>query len=52
MPKVNMEYRVMTGGVQGGACALPFQTEIYKQPYAKWCLQDSHQPNVRLLATH
>lgn len=35
--------------VQGGAHASPFQTEIYKQQYAKWCLQD---PNLRSLATH
>ena len=34
---------------RGGACAPPFQTEIYKQQYAKWCLQD---PNLRSLATH
>ena len=39
-------------GVQGGACAPPFQTEIYKQQYAKWYLQDSHQLNLMSLATH
>ena len=42
--------RPMGGG--GGAYAPSFQTEIYKQQYVKWCLQDSHQPDLRLLATH
>ena len=28
------------GGGAGSVCAPPFQAEIYKQQYAKWCLQD------------
>ena len=37
---------------QGGACALPFSTEIYEQQYEYRCPQGSHQPNLRSLATH
>ena len=44
MLQTKTQVRPVSGG--GG------QTEIYEQQYAKWCLQDSHQPNLRSLATH
>ena len=34
------------------ACAPSFQTETCMQQYAKWCLQDSHQPNLMSLSTN
>ena len=34
------------GGVQGGALAPPFQTEIYEQQHVKW------YSSLMLLATH
>ena len=41
------------GGREGGGyMCTPFQIEIYKQQYAKWYLQYSHQLKLRSLATH
>ena len=39
-------------GRGGGCMCTPFWTEIYKQQYEYRCPQGSHQPNLRLLATH